>query len=140
MKPELYDEVHEIALDIVNASSYSDKKTQWGAYQRLSRLCEENEWLEGNHPFQWETLADFTTDRYLALGIYSKALNYALSEELPEYVGSICLAMAECQKELGNIAEASQMATKANEAAALTKDLELRRNISEFLLQLQKST
>jgi hypothetical protein len=140
MNPELHDAVHEIVLDIVNASEVGDKKSQWAAYQRLVTLCESSEKAGKNHPFQWETLGDFTNDPALAVGFYEKALSYARSTGLNEYISSISFAMAEAFISLGNTSQARSYATQANEAAIMTDDLELRRSISEFLLQLSSRT
>ncbi|MGK8440340.1 hypothetical protein ACRS3X_23915 [Ectopseudomonas hydrolytica] len=140
MKPELHDEVHEIVLKIVNASEVDDQRTVWSAYQELVKLCEDSEKAEINHPFQWETLGDFTSDKSIALKFYGKALDYAVSAELYEYISSICLAMAEAYLELGSLNQAKYFAAQANEAAVTTSDLELRKEISELLLQLSDRT
>ncbi|MDC7826474.1 hypothetical protein PQS90_15075 [Pseudomonas sp. BLCC-B13] len=140
MKPELYDPINELVIEIVNASEADDKKTQWVAYQALKALCESSEERGNHHPFQWETLGDFTHDKLLALSFYEKALSYANALALDEYIASICLAMAEANIALGNISAAESLATQANEAAIKTDDLELRRSISELLLETSSRT
>lgn len=140
MKPDLYDPIHELVLEIVNASEAEDKKAQWAAYQDLKALCESSEETGNHHPFPWETLGDFTNDRSLALVFYEKALNYAVASALDEYIASICLAMAEAHITLGNISAARSLATQANEAAVKTDDLELRKSISELLLEVSSRT
>ncbi|WP_339409677.1 hypothetical protein [Pseudomonas sp. EA_35y_Pfl2_R5] len=52
MNPDIHDAVHDIVLEIVNASEAENKQTQWTAYQRLQAICEGNEKAESNHPFQ----------------------------------------------------------------------------------------
>lgn len=140
MRPELYDPVHTLVLEIVNASAVGDTRAQWAAYQEIKALCEGGEVAGNYHPFQWETLADFTNDISLALLFYEKALGYAVALGLNEYVASICLAMAESNVKLGNVAIARSLALQANEAAVSTDDLALRKEISELLLQLSGST
>jgi hypothetical protein len=139
MNPEFHEAVHEIVLEIVNASEIGDKKTEWAAYQKLVSICENSEKSGRNHPFQWETLGDFTHDQNLAVNFYEKALSYALAAELDEYVSSISLAMAEALIDLGNTKKAKIFAAQANEAAEKTDDLELRTSVSELLLRLSST-
>jgi hypothetical protein len=139
MNPELHEAVHEIVLEIVNASKIGDKKAEWTAYQKLVSICEKSEEAGRNHPFQWETLGDFTHDRNLAVGFYEKALSYAHAAELDEYVSSISLVMAETLIDLGNTTKARIFAAQANQAAEKTNDLELRANVSELLLRLSST-
>ena len=138
MKPELGDAVHEIAQDLVNASSAGDTQAQWAAYQQLANLCERSEHEGRNHPFQWETLGDFTPDSARAIAFYEKALGYARALQLQDYVASVSLAMAEALLDSGSIAQARDFAVQANEAAVKSDDLELRKNISELLLRLSE--
>jgi hypothetical protein len=140
MKPKLHDEVLELSIDIVDASGVGDTKAEWNAYQKLLSLCEKNESGDLNHPFQWEALADFTSDSSASIAIYNKALIYAEQLMLIDYIASIKLAIAEVHLEAGNHDQAINMARDANESAKLTTDLELRKEISEFLLQSTKST
>jgi len=139
MTPELHETVHEIVLEIVNASEIDDKRTEWAAYQKLVAICEDSEKDGRNHPFQWETLGDFTHDKVLAVNFYEKALAYAHAAELHEYISSINLAMAEAFIDLGNIDKARRLAIQANESAEKINDLELRKSISELLLQLSNT-
>ncbi|SEL58603.1 hypothetical protein SAMN05216214_114116 [Atopomonas hussainii] len=140
MKPELYDPINELVIEIVNASEVNDQQAQWAAYQALKALCERSEENGNHHPFQWETLGDFTHNKLLALGFYEKALSYASALALDEYIASICFAMAETHVALGNISAAKCLATQANEAAIKTDDLELRRSVSELLLETSSRT
>ena len=136
MTPELHEAVHDIVLDIVNASAVDDQRTQWAAYQRLAELCETSDREGRRHPFQWETLGDFTADRTLAIGFYEKALGYAREAQLVDSIASICLAMAEALLDIGEVARARSAAWEAHESALKTSDLELRQSISELLLRL----
>jgi len=136
MNARLFDEVHELALDIVEASSDHDKKSEWAAYTVLRELCEYNERTEHNHPFQWETLGDFTANNSKAVSIYQKALDLAEDIDEIEYIASIKLALAERYFAAENYERAYQLAFQANDVAKKTDDLELRQEISELLLEL----
>ena len=140
MTPELHETVHEIVLLIVNASAVDDRRAEWAAYQQLVDLCESSEREGRKHPFQWETLGDFTADRALAISYYEKALGYAREANLDEYIASVCLAMAEALIDMGELSRARRAALEANEAAAKTADLELRTSISDLLLRLADGT
>ncbi len=138
--PLLHDEVHELALDIVNASAVEDKISEWAAYTKLKELCEENESTELNHPFQWESLGDFTAANDQAISIYRKALAIAENLSEVEYVASINFALAERYFEMEALEQAYDFAQHANDAAKSSEDLELRKEISELLLIITKST
>ena len=140
MKPPLYDEIHQLALEIVNASEAEDQRSIWSTYHSLEQLCESAETDGQSHPFHWETLADFTTDSSAALEIYQKALKSAEQNDLVEYVVSIKLAMAELYTDVGDSEKGFILAKEADETAKQTSDLELRREISEFLLQHSRNT
>jgi len=134
MNQDIYERVKGLAVEIMNASEIENTKQYWVVYQELEKVCLENERGEANHPFQWETLGDFTTDNKAALNIYKKAIEFAESLNLNEYVASVKLAMAERYIELGSYEEAFKVASQANEIAKELNDLELRKEIGEFLL------
>jgi hypothetical protein len=138
--PELHEAVHEIVLQIVNASAVDDRRAEWAAYQELVDLCESSEREGCKHPFQWEALGDFTADRALAIGYYEKALGHAREASLDEYIASVCLAMAEALIDMGELSRARHAAWEASEAAAKTADIELRTSISDLLLRLADGT
>lgn len=139
MKHKFYDQIHQLAIDMVNDSELENTQSIWRTYQKLLKLCEDNEYGEFNHPFQWEALGDFTIDKRAAIPVYEKALKYAMEADLVEYVASIKFVMAEVLEELGHREQAFVLAKEANASAMLTTDLGLRKNISEFLLQLTES-
>ena len=139
MNPKLHGAVHEIVLDIIHASHTGDRRAEWEAHQRLESLCELSEKDGDEHPFQWETLGDFTPDRTKAIGFYKRALCKAQAAGLDEYISSICLAMAEAHLEQGDTSKALAFAIQANDAARGSSDLELRRSISELLLTLSST-
>ncbi len=136
----LHDEVHQLALDIVNASAIEDRASEWAVYTKLRELCESNEASELNHPLQWESLGDFTIADDKAIPIYLKALEIAEKQNRIEYIASINFALAERHLELKEPEGAYRFARQANEAAKNTDDLELRKEISEFLLAATKIT
>ena len=140
MKPALYDEVHQLSVDIVNASFEEDSQNGWGAYNRLRELCILNENTAQDHPLQWEALADFTTNTQQALLLYKKALKCSELLGLDQYSASIKLEVA--KKHLGgnDVESALSFAYQANELAETTNNLELRKEISEFLLNTNKDT
>ncbi len=138
--PLLHNEVHELALDIVNASAVEDKISGWATYTKLKELCEKYEATELNHPFQWESLGDFTAANDQAISIYRKALIIAEVLGEVEYVASINFALAERYFEMKELEQAYSFSLHANEAAKSSEDSELRKEISELLLTITKST
>ena len=140
MKLPLYNEVHIIALSITNASENDDKETEWTSYQELLSLCKEHEDTNLNHPFQWETLADYTPSVTESIKLYEKALKIAVDKKLNEYTSSILLGMAENYSYNQNHSKSLEFAIKANDVAKTTNDLDLRKEISEFILRATTST
>ena len=136
MDSEIYDKVKELALEIANAFAAEDHRSRWAHYQKLLSVCIEYEGGEKDHPFQWGALADFTNDPLKAIELYSKAYELAKSKELKEYAASISLAIAERYKKLGDLARAKEYGYIANEWAKSLSDLDLRQEISEFLLDV----
>jgi len=134
MDNDIYINVKDIACELVNSSSVEDTRSYWDFYHQLESVCSENEGSENNHPFQWETLADFTDDNNAALNIYKKALELSKNMGLNEYSASIGLAMADRYNGLGDKEKAYNAALEANKFAMMLDDLELRKEISEFLL------
>ncbi|MEW5248292.1 hypothetical protein [Microbulbifer discodermiae] len=119
---------------MVDASTAGNAKEYWSLYHELETLCKDNEIGERNHPFQWEALADFTTDDGASIEIYEKAFDLAENLRLRDYMASIKFALAEryCCLNLSDLAYSC--AEAANEYAKKSSDLDLRKEISEFLL------
>ena len=134
MSPDVYEMIRDLAVNLANCSEREDTQEYWSQYHQLENICTENENGENDHPFQWETLADFTIDNNSALKIYVKALELAQSHNLSEYSASVTFAMAERYSELGDKELALSAAHQANAIAKQLEDLELRKAISEFLL------
>ncbi len=137
MDAAVYETVRDIAVELVNSFERDDTKAYWQLYHELERICTGNENSNKDHPFQWETLGDFTTDNEAALLVYKKALDLAQDRDLKEYSASVLLAIAERLRDLENMVEADLAASKANDFAKQTDDLELRKEVSEFILNAQ---
>jgi len=135
MDTTIYLITKRLARNLVHASSEGDTAGYWTHYHALEQLCFSHENKECNHPFQWETLADFTTDDNASLPIYEKAFMLAKEMQLNEYMASIKLAAAERYRDLGTHKLAYSNAKAANDYAVKTNDLALRKEISSFLLQ-----
>ena len=113
------DDIHERVLglttDILNTWEPDYKRARWRIYGELRDYCESLANTGRDHPFLWETLADFTSGA-------------------SEYEASILFALAERHSNLGEVSVAYDYAFQANERAMRTDDLDLRRDISQFLL------
>lgn len=133
MQAPFYDEVHGLALDIVNASSNDDEASAVEAYEKLKQLCEANEGNDLDHPLQWEALGDFSNNPEAAMGAYKKGLACALRFNLREYTASIKFAMAESHHQQENFVEAIKFAKEAKVQADKMDDSELQAAIDGFL-------
>lgn len=138
MHPPLYQEVHDLALRIVNASSDDDDHVAAEAYAALKNICELNEGGDLDHPLQWEALGDFSENHIAALQAYEKGLYCAARLNLAEYTASIKFAMAESYHAEGQGAEAYKFAREAKADARNTGDDELKTAIKEFLAEITK--
>ena len=131
---DIYERILDLATSLTNASEAGDTKFYWNLYGELRKFCEGESESGRDHPFLWETLADFTSDDRAAITLYAKALASANDPAAAGDRASIQLAMAERYRDLGDPALARKFAVAANEEAKALDDLELRRSISEFLL------
>jgi hypothetical protein len=130
---DMYERVFDLATSLMNASEAGDTRTYWELYSELRVYCEAQ--TARDHPFMWETLADFTTDNQASVALYIKALASATVLGATEYEASILFALAERYNDIGNKTLAHRYALEANETAKALDDLALRRSISEFLLR-----
>jgi hypothetical protein len=135
---DIYERVFDLATGLMNASEADDTRTYWQLYGELRTYCEAQ--TARDHPFLWETLADFTTDDQASIVLYTKALSIAKRLDASEYEASILFALAERYSDIGNKALAYRYALEANETAKALDDLDLRRSISEFLLRESSRT
>ncbi|GAB1620528.1 hypothetical protein AAOGI_05780 [Agarivorans albus] len=136
----IYNSVLDLACELVNSSGAGLTKNYWDTYQQLNAICETNKGSNKDHPFQWETLADYTKSAEQAIRIYLVAIEVAKKLNLVEFLASSQLALAERYLELTNISAAINWASIANENALKCSNLELRQEISEFLLELVGNT
>jgi tetratricopeptide (TPR) repeat protein len=135
-KPPHYEFVLDMALEMTNTES---NQSYWASYNQLREVCEKHEGTLLNHAFQWETLADFTSDKSEAINLYLKALDLANNSEQLEYIASISLSLAELYLDLGQNDAVKIYIETANEASKQTSDLSLRTEISEFLLSFNQN-
>jgi hypothetical protein len=135
---KLHEDVHGRVLDLasalVNASERADTRARWQLYGELRDYCEAEAEAGREHPFLWETLADFTTDDRIAIDFYLRSLASAQRMAAREYEASISLELARRHLELGEHGIACEYALAANERGRELDDLDLRREISQFLL------
>lgn len=139
MTAPLYNIVHNLAQNIVNASTADDNQAGFEAYNVLKALCEKHEGGELDHPLQWEALGDFSESHEEALQAYQKGLICSLKLNLAEYSASIKYAMAEIYYEQENFSKAQQFAAEANTDAANIANMDLKTAISEFLSEIHNT-
>ncbi|WNC68610.1 hypothetical protein RI845_00335 [Thalassotalea nanhaiensis] len=138
IRPPHYEKIFQLTIDIVNTD---DVELGLIAYNKILKICETHEGTLLDHPFQWETLGDFTLeDNLKALSFYFKALKLANNAGLTEYIASINLAIAEQYLELGDFNKSWKFGVAANEAVKSSVDLSLKQEISETLLEISKYT
>jgi hypothetical protein len=131
LKPEVWDRVMEFASLLAREDQ---PERFWVNYNALKDYCEAQNRDGYDHPFLWETLADFTVDDRAAIPLYIRALSQATGDEARPYRVSIRFALAERYKNSGEEELARQYAIEADDEAREVDDLELRRRISKFLL------
>ncbi|WP_269792563.1 hypothetical protein [Stenotrophomonas sp. Iso1] len=130
-------DIHTRVVDLTNAmidaGQSGDTEGAESLYAELSRYCESVAADGRDHPFLWETLADFTDDDRDAIAIYLRALPLASAADAAEYAASICLAVAERHSNLDEFDVARRYALQAEAFAHNTDDLPLRKIIGQFL-------
>lgn len=131
---DVHARVLDLVTDLTDASLRDDTRAQWRLYGELRDYCESEVAAGRDHPFLWESLADFTTDHVAAVALYQRGLVQARRISAVEYEASILFELAQRHAQDGAMATASDLAWQANELAARTDDLDLRRDISQFLL------
>lgn len=131
---DIYAIVLDLATKLTDAREAGHTKRFWEQYNQLRKFCDAQESHGVMHPFLWETLADYTDDDSAAIPLYEKALKAAQAICDADYLSSIQFALAERHQVMGNSDLAYQYALAANQTVKNVDDVELRRNISEFLL------
>jgi len=132
---ELREDVWDRVMEYANLLANEDQTARyWTNYNALRDYCEAQSLGGYNHPFLWESLGDFTTSDSAAIPLYLRALEAATEEDAREYRVSIRFALAERYRAIGEEDTALEYAIAADDEARELSDLELRRNISKFLL------
>ncbi|WP_449465387.1 hypothetical protein [Stenotrophomonas humi] len=131
---DIHARVVELTNALIDAGQSGDTDSGESLYEELSRYCESVAADGRDHPFLWETLADFTDDDRDAIGIYLRALPLATAANAAEYAASICLAVAERHSNLDEFDVARDYALQADAFARDTDDQPLRAIICQFLL------
>lgn len=75
--PDVFERVHELAVDIANASSAGDGVLCASLFQTFCAYYEEQNALGRSHPFLTEAMADQTHDPAAAARLYALALEQA---------------------------------------------------------------
>lgn len=132
LKSEVWERVMEYASLLANEER---PEKYWSTYNALRNYCDLQSRDGYDHPFLWETLADFTTDDSVSIPLYLKALSKASGDDAREYRVSIRFALAERYKNKGDIALAREYVIAADDEARYIDNLELRRSIGKFLLE-----
>lgn len=131
-KSEVWDRVMAFASLLANEDQPERYRTHYNA---LASYCEEQSAAGYDHPFLWESLADFTIDDGAAIALYLRALDATGDDvEARPYRASIKFALAERHKNLDMEDQAREYAIAADDEARYLDDLDLRRRISRFLL------
>lgn len=131
IRADVWDRVLEFAVQLANEQR---REKYWSCYNALRDYCEAQSLAGYDHPFLWETLADFTIDGSMAVPIYQRALDGSSGEKMRDFRVSIRFALAERYKAKGEDELAREYAIAADDEAKHRDDLELRRRISRFLL------
>ena len=113
MLPFYYEELHQFSLELINASCRADKEAVKNSYKDIFDLCQYYKGTEEDHPFQWETLADFTDEIEKAIDYYRIGLNLAINQNLKEYEASISIGLGKLLKDSNELVEASDLFKKA---------------------------
>jgi GH25 family lysozyme M1 (1,4-beta-N-acetylmuramidase) len=78
--PSDWDIIHDIAIEVVNASSMSDDILMASKNQRMLDQLAEFHKKYGDHPAILATIADYLDDENERKGMYLKALSIAKSQ------------------------------------------------------------
>lgn len=140
MNTKIYKAVHGLAEKLLAAANKKNQEKFDALYAELKAICEDNEDTHKDHPVQWETLADFTSDYEEALAIYSKALVKAVAIDSKDFMSSIPFAMATLQAELGLVDSAIENLKNAQASAERIEDEDLKVEISKLLTTLLEGT
>lgn len=130
---DIHGQVVALTDAILHDGQCGDSAGARAGYRALAHYCESTATAGRDHPFLWETLADFTADDSLAIGHYLRALALAGAAGAADYAASICLALAERHANLDETGAARDYAQQAWRHARDSHDLPLRQAIRQFL-------
>lgn len=136
MNTKIYKAVHSLAEKLLAAANKKNQEKFDALYAELKAICEDNEDSHKDHPVQWETLADFTSDYDEALAIYSKALVKAVAIDSKDFMSSIPFAMATLQVELEQNEAAIENLKNAQVSSERIEDEDLKIEINKLLTTL----
>jgi hypothetical protein len=131
IRTEVWERVMAFASLLANESR---RDRYWAHYNALRDYCDALARDGYDHPFLWETLADFTPDDGAAIPLYLKALQLSVGDAARHYRVSIRFALAARYKNRGHGDAARKYALAAYDEAKEIDDMDLRRSISRFLL------
>ncbi len=125
MNTRIYKNVLSLAKELVTFAQKKDQAKFDDRYQKLKKICDENNNTDKDHPVQWETLADFTDDIELAISIYDIAFKKAEAIQSKDYLSSIGYSLATLKVEFGdkNGAIADLETAKINSNKIIDKEL-----------------
>ena len=130
LKAEVWDRVMAFATQLANEAQPEKYRE---SYEALKDYCESQGAAGYEHPFLWETLADFTEDDRAAIPLYLKALDKASWPDAHAYRASIRFALAERYRRTGEPERAREYDIAADDDARQIDDRQLRRRIGAFL-------
>ncbi|NRA69470.1 MAG: tetratricopeptide repeat protein [Gammaproteobacteria bacterium] len=139
MNTKIYKRVHTLAESLMSAVQKKDQTLFDNHYSELKTVCEEHENSDKDHPVQWETLADFTEDRALAITIYDKALIKAKAIKSRDFQSSIGFSIATLKLDLGDKTSAIEYLSQAQISSKRIPDYDLKDEINDLLDKLTNS-
>ena len=139
MNTKIYKRVHTLAESLMSAVQKKDQTLFDNHYSELKAVCEEHENSDKDHPVQWETLADFTEDRALAITIYDKALIKAKAIKSRDFQSSIGFSIATLKLDLGDKTSAIEYLSQAQISSKRIPDYDLKDEINDLLDKLTNS-
>jgi len=117
---DVYDRVHQYAVDIVNASARDDRRTVAAAFRRLRQYYLRQEARGLRHPFLPETVGDFAEDAGTRVQLYRHALDLARQRRLPQQ--TILLALGEVYLDMSCVGRARRCLVAAKAHARVNSD------------------
>lgn len=133
---KIYKAVYTLAEELLEADRIGDQAAFDKLYTELQTLCIDNENTDKDHPEQWETLADFTSELEEALVKYQKALEKATAINSKDHLSSIAFSMAVLQLEMGDKEAAITSLQNAKVSANKIEDREFKLEIDALLAEL----